>query len=320
MVLVRASSGAAVTEAVWRGIFTAVDAREITFLNLAGTGTFEGQFAVAQAWPWYGVPSGVPVAPNSGFPFRAGAVTGTIAGFTQGDGEGRILFTIEGIDLAANTVLRLLSSDARLFPQILFAGRDTFLGSIGDDIFLGYGGNDWIQGGAGRDRLLGGAGDDWLFGGDGGDGLQGGAGDDTLRGNAGNDRLAGGAGDDTLTGGDGDDLVVGGLGQDALSGGAGADIFRFNSVADSPAGAPDRIADFAPADTLDLRPIDADLAAQGNQPFVWIGATGFSGAAGELRYTQRDGMLAGDTTGDGVADFAVALVPGTPLAPADILL
>jgi hypothetical protein len=129
--------------------------------------------------------------------------------------------------------------------------------------------------------------------------------------------LIGGFGDDSLIGGAGTDLLVGGGGQDGLTGGAGADTFRFDDVSDS-AGNPDTIHDFdVGLDLIDLRRIDANEVAAGDQAFHWIGSGQFSGegagSAGELRAYRQDEvtwLVEGDTDGDGEADFLLAVVAG----------
>jgi Ca2+-binding RTX toxin-like protein len=121
--------------------------------------------------------------------------------------------------------------------------------------------------------------------------------------------LFGGGGHDVLTGGDGADPIIGGGGQDSLTGAAGADTFRYDSVSDSPAGATDLIGDFlSGTDKVDLSRIDANSLVVGDQAFSWIGASAFSGAAGELRVRDDGGYryVEGDTNGDGQADFAIA--------------
>jgi hypothetical protein len=130
--------------------------------------------------------------------------------------------------------------------------------------------------------------------------------------------LFGGANGDTLTGGAGTDLIVGGGGDDDLSGGAGADVFRFDAVSDSTPNGADTIHDFEVGlDLIDLRRIDADETAPGDQAFHWIGPAAFSGqgaaSAGELRAYQVEGgwFVEGDTNGDGSADFVLAVA--TPL-------
>lgn len=144
---------------------------------------------------------------------------------------------------------------------------------------------------------------------------------DILAGYGGDDVLNGGSGDDRIHGGIGDDSLAGGRGQDILRGEAGADDFYFAHAADSPKGARrDVVADFSRAqgDHIDLTHFDANALARGVQDFRFIGGHGFSGHAGELRFA--GGVLAGDTDGDRVAEFEVA-VPGiAALTGADFFL
>ncbi|MET1109885.1 MAG: M10 family metallopeptidase C-terminal domain-containing protein, partial [Allosphingosinicella sp.] len=138
-------------------------------------------------------------------------------------------------------------------------------------------------------------------------------------------RLFGGKANDTLKGGGQADLIHGNLGADTLRGGGGADVFRYDSTAESNSASRDLILDFTPgADKIDLSRIDANGAAAGDQAFVWIGASAFSGVAGQLRAFQSGGswILEGDTNGDSVADLVVALTlqGPAPLAAGDFLL
>ncbi|MFQ8431494.1 M10 family metallopeptidase C-terminal domain-containing protein [Amaricoccus sp. W119] len=120
------------------------------------------------------------------------------------------------------------------------------------------------------------------------------------------DRIIGARGDDRLLGFAGDDRVTGGRGADVMTGGGGADVFRFTALSDSVADNPDRITDFRSGrDMIDLRGIDAEHGVMGDQAFDFIAGAGFSGMAGELRWTGR--ALEADVTGDGVADFALRL-------------
>jgi Ca2+-binding RTX toxin-like protein len=189
-------------------------------------------------------------------------------------------------------------------------GNDALLAGDGDDTLLGGGGADSLAGEDHDDAMLGGAGDDLLEGGAGADVLFGEAGADVLSGGGGDDSLAGGGGDDLLHGGAGDDLLVGDGGADTLAGGDGADVFRLAAAGDSPdgPGARDLIADLDAGDRIDLSAIDADATTPGDDAFVFIGDATFSAVAGELSF--RDGVLAGDVDGDGIADFAIA-VEGT---------
>ena len=46
--------------------------------------------------------------------------------------------------------------------------------------------------------------------------------------------------------------------------------------------------------------------------FTFVGAAGFTNTAGELRYISN-GLLAGDTDGDGAADFQILLTTAPTL-------
>ncbi|SLN64954.1 Bifunctional hemolysin/adenylate cyclase precursor [Pseudoruegeria aquimaris] len=194
-------------------------------------------------------------------------------------------------------------------------GHDSVIGGGGSDSLFGQGGNDFLSGQSGNDRLIGGSGNDTLNGGNGSDYL-----------NAGNgtDILLGGDGDDTLLGRSGDDQLTGGAGVDVLTGHAGNDRFIFLDVADSTPGSAgrDKIKDFTQgSDLIDVSAIDA-VAGGGDQAFAFIGAGGFSGTAGELRYVAfaSSTIVKGDVDGDGSADFEVFLKGSIALAAGDFLL
>ncbi len=128
---------------------------------------------------------------------------------------------------------------------------------------------------------------------------------------AGNDKITGGSGDDKLEGFGGNDVLYGRQGADKLYGGAGADTFTFKSVRDSTVDADgrDTIQDFSASqkDRIDLRSIDANMKAGGNQAFSFIGKNGFHNKAGELRYEKYGSgvLVSGDVDGDGSADFSI---------------
>ncbi|HEX8124299.1 MAG TPA: calcium-binding protein [Allosphingosinicella sp.] len=149
------------------------------------------------------------------------------------------------------------------------------------------------------------------------------AGDDIMDGQGGADELYGEGGADVLHGGSGDDLVVGGSGADVLCGGTGSDLFRF-AAGDSGTGASaDIVTDFENwFDKVDLRDLDADSGAVGDQAFSFIGTDAFSGAAGELRFwfDGTDTWLQGDFTGDGVADFEIVFTGELTLWATDFYL
>jgi Ca2+-binding RTX toxin-like protein len=138
----------------------------------------------------------------------------------------------------------------------------------------------------------------------------------TLFGLGGNDTLIGLGGDDRVEGGVGNDILRGGTGADVLVGGTGNDRFDFDSITESGIGAgSDQILDFVKGqDRIDLGGIDARAGTSANDAFTLIGSSAFSGVAGQLRYETIDGpsgpttLVQGDVNGDGVADFAIALV------------
>jgi Ca2+-binding RTX toxin-like protein len=160
------------------------------------------------------------------------------------------------------------------------------------------------------DTLTGTAGNDTLYGRKGNDKLYGLASDDQLHGEAGNDQLYGG---------EGNDIIVGGAGKDSLSGGAGADTFVFEHFSDSPPRSRDTITDFVSGlDVIDLRAIDANAGAAGDQSFSFLGSSAFTGHAGQLRFAS--GVLYADVNGDRAADFEIALMGVTSLKATDFYL
>jgi uncharacterized delta-60 repeat protein len=250
---------------------------------------------------------------------------------------------------------RVLASELSLAPSVIVGteARDLLVGTGANDLLKGLGGNDLLDGKAGADRLLGGAGDDTYVVDNPLDSLVESvdAGIDTVRasvswklagnlenlaligngnlagtGNALNNRLVGNAGDNTLEGRNGKDLLIGGLGKDVLSGGAGADSFRYGGPNESPVGAGrDLIVDFSrvAGDRIDLRALDANSLAGGDQAFAFIGARPFT-AAGQLRYqydaASGSGILSGDVNGDRQADFEIELIKVKSLGEMDFFL
>ena len=199
------------------------------------------------------------------------------------------------------------------------AGDDALNGGAGNDVLVGRNGADTLDGGDGNDQLFGETGDDLLIGRAGKDTLDGGSGDDILYGKEDNDLLFGGSGDDRLEGDAGADLLTGGQGHDVMIGGAGADRFDFNALSESAVGAGRDVVFFerTEGDKIDLQSIDADTdGTAGNQAFTYIGAGGFSGVDGQLRFS--GGILQGDVNGDRVADFEIRIVGA--LSGGDIVL
>ena len=150
------------------------------------------------------------------------------------------------------------------------------------------------------------------------------AGNDAVTGSIGADLILGGAGTDTLRGGNSADTLVGGAGRDVLNGGVGPDVFRFDDHAELGLGVnADLIEDFLlGSDIIDLAGVDAGASAAGNQVFAFIGTAAFTNVAGQLRYLHSGGqtIVQGDRTGDGVADFEIALTGTLVLTGVDFAL
>jgi Ca2+-binding RTX toxin-like protein len=220
--------------------------------------------------------------------------------------------------------------------------------------------NNWIIGNAAANLLTGGVGNDTLNGGLGNDTLSGGLGDDTFVVNAigdiilddtdgigtvsssisysiatrldlenitlttkANINATGNDGANVLVGNSGANKLIGGLGQDSLTGGEGADRFVFTSVADSAVNtASDVITDFlhSEKDKIDLSLIDANVNANGNNAFRFIGSEDFSGAAGQLRFDADASSVFADIDGDGVADLQIILQSVASLVSSDFIL
>jgi Ca2+-binding RTX toxin-like protein len=189
-----------------------------------------------------------------------------------------------GIDTIVSSVNRTLGAN---FENLTLTGAATSgVGNSQDNILQGNALGNFLSGQAGNDTLYG-----W-------------GGNDLLLGDSGNDSLYGGDGDDNLNGGSEADLLVGGMGRDIQTGGTGNDVFRFLSVAESPAGAMrDVITDFnglgfAPGDRIDLSAIDANLALPGDQAF----------AAAQISYV--GGILRADVLFGADLEIQLAGAPG----------
>jgi len=147
----------------------------------------------------------------------------------------------------------------------------------------------------------------------------GGSGNDKLTGNHAANLLKGGAGADRLSGLGGSDILDGGAGADFLLGGAGADVFNFNSTQDSPSNARDTIQDFVRgSEHIDLHNIDANTALAGDQGFLFIGGSPFTGQMGQLNFS--NGVLSGDVNGDKVADFRINVPSVSTVSTTDLNL
>ena len=146
---------------------------------------------------------------------------------------------------------------------------------------------------------------------------------DSIQGFNGTDVLNGLAGDDTLDGGNGADVLTGGLGRDVLIGGNGPDQFVFAAAGETAVGVNrDLISDFANEDTIVLTAIDANAALAGDQAFAFIGSAAFGNVAGQLRSYVDGGttIVAGDTNGDGMADFEIGLSGAPVLVAGNFML
>jgi Ca2+-binding RTX toxin-like protein len=223
----------------------------------------------------------------------------------------------------------------------------TIIGSLHDDVISGGIGNDFLFGSDGNDQLFGGYGNDSIEPGVGTDRVDGGKGTDTVSlylfdesqgvtvtlssrmtvatdsgvktllnfeqaliiGSNHDDVFTGGSGADVLYAYDGNDVLRGRGGSDFMWGGNGADVFDYDSISDSRVGeAADQIYLFETGiDKIDLSTIDANTLKKGNQAFDFIGTSGFSHTAGELRYYVSEGntYVIGDVNGDGVRDFEI---------------
>jgi serralysin len=231
--------------------------------------------------------------------------------------------------------------------------KNTLRGNGGNDKLYGLNGNDVLIGGSGKDVLSGGAGTDtasystakagvvadlitkannrgdaagdsyssieWVTGSSYSDTLRGSGSANEIRGGAGSDRLYGRSGNDVLDGGTGSDKLYGESGKDLLIGGNGADVFVFSSSSHSRMSSADTIKDFRRgSDHIDLRGIDANAKIAGDQAFSFIGKNAFHGKAGELRFA--DGIAAGDTNGDKIADFGINVTGLLSLSKGDFYL
>lgn len=143
----------------------------------------------------------------------------------------------------------------------------------------------------------------------------------TLTGNGAANALCGYAGNDVVSGGAGADTIDGGRGADRLTGGTGNDRFVFSAATHSGTSTTrDTITDFVRGqDRIDLRAIDANVGASGDQAFgKLVGATTAFTAPGQLRLA--GGVLYGNTDADAQAEFSIALTGVSTVALSDFLL
>jgi Ca2+-binding RTX toxin-like protein len=210
---------------------------------------------------------------------------------------------------------------------------------------------DYLGGNAEANTLIGGSGDDGLQGAAGADTLNGGAGIDmadytistgavtinlltnsvtgghatndilssieSLRGGEFNDTLTGNNGFNRLSGMGGTDTLDGGAGQDKLKGGNGSDVYVVSAIDESPAGAPDRVNDF-----YQVQGDQVDFSALTGGDGSFIGKDVYTGVAGEVRYTVKDGVatVGLDVDGDKVTDVRIELIGALVLTASDFIL
>ncbi len=223
------------------------------------------------------------------------------------EGNERVVFRLSDTEFTSATTETLTLGTDRARATILDLNRPTG----GDDRLIGTNRADVIQGRNGDDTIRGGNGSDDLFGGNG---------NDVLSGGRGQDDVFGGRGADSLNGGQGADTLRGGLGPDRLTGGAQADVFEFRSAGEIGRGrSSDTIRDFERnLDQIDMSRVDGNTLRSGNQDLLFIGDDGFSGRAGEMRYA--NGVLWGDTDGDGRAEFSLRIAGGVAMTESDFIL
>jgi Ca2+-binding RTX toxin-like protein len=226
---------------------------------------------------------------------------------------------------------------------VLGSGNDDFRAGEGDDIFIAKtgAGSDVIDGGAGFDTIKAGAANapindaalvsieaisaNGVFGvklvGTGAADIMNYAGMTLTR----IDSINGGTGSDTIIGSQTNDRIMGGIGRDTMTGGSGADTFVFAAIADSDVGSTkaDYITDFlSGADKIDLIATYADTLLPGDQAFVFIGSSTFTGL-GQLRIgvdSEGNVALFGNMTGSLAADFQISFGNVPVLTPADLHL
>jgi Ca2+-binding RTX toxin-like protein len=228
---------------------------------------------------------------------------------------------------------------------------DTIHGLGNGDVIWGRAGNDRLIGGAGSNLLDGGEGDDFFVVRSATDTVVDSGGTDMIEahvsftlptgvetlalkatgdidgtGNADGNRLFGGDGANRLNGLGGNDLIIGGAGADTLvagsgtdtlTGGTGADVFLYGALAESAAGASDRIRDFVSGtDILDFSAIGTEIGGWSATRFV-IGAA-FTGPK-QVAWDAASGVLRVEGDGDAATVEFVLALRGASLVEGDIV-
>ena len=75
-------------------------------------------------------------------------------------------------------------------------------------------------------------------------------------------------------------------------------------------------------DTIDLSGIDANTLVGDSQAFRWIGGSGFTGNAGDLRayFDGSNTIIQADVNGDRGADFQIQVMGSVSFSNADFVL
>ena len=277
----------------------------------------------------------------------ADTLRGDAGNDTLNGGTGTDLADYSG-STAVTVNLGLTTAQATGYGSDVLAAIEDVLGGSGADRLTGSAGNNVIEGGLGNDTLNGGGGVDTLlftgatavrvsldtatgqatgYGTDvvsNFENVTGGNGADSLSGNAGANVLIGNGGADTLRGGSGADILTGGAGRDLLYGGGGADrdVFVFSTTTETAAGTATRdlVYNFVSGqDDLDLRGIDANSAASGDQAFTFNGKIAKANAIWFV-VSGTDVIVRGDVNGNTTADFEIQLSGVSALVAADFLL
>lgn len=142
---------------------------------------------------------------------------------------------------------------------------------------------------------------------------------ETIVGNAKDNKIWAGYGDDVVSGGAGNDVIIGQWGNDTLIGGDGNDRFVFN---DAKLMGNDFVMDFRDGDKIDLRNIDADTNAAGDQSFKFLGSAWLSKAGDLGAYADPHGWtsITGDINGDGAGDFVIRVAGNHTFVASDFLV
>jgi Ca2+-binding RTX toxin-like protein len=132
--------------------------------------------------------------------------------------------------------------------------------------------------------------------------------------------IIGTSSNNTLYGTSGDDTLNGNAGKDSLWGRGGDDTFVFDTAREANG---DTIRDFNGSDDIiKLSGIDANTSVSGNQAFKFIGTQGFHKTAGELKAYEVKGntYIAGDTDGNGYANFTIKVLGDHSFTKGDFVL